>query len=288
MKEKEDSKIEEKENNNEDELSEQLLKEKRFEQAELKRSLEYSKERLAHQKRFYDDENNKKFYESQKHLLNRKAEKKNPLVNITKKNLQTEYVNEVHYLFKKFIFITILSLLIFIEAFLILQNYKIYNEVTLSQIFSAFTFFNTFFLMVELYREALRDQFRHNLFRLFSVFFSIFNICLFITESMNIYIIYEKIQYRKNKCKIDIRFCGDTNINNIILVFNCIHLIGIFYFVNFPIWLGYRSFKILVGCDYEVYQKQLLENEKDEKKGKDEKKEKKGTLKNKKEHLKKE
>jgi len=288
MKEKEDPIIEEEENNNEKELSEQLLKEKRYEQAELKRRLEYSKERLAHQKHFYDDEINKKLQQSQKHLLDHKAEKKNPLVNITKKNLQTEYVNEVHYLFKKFIFITILSLLIFIETILILQNYKIYSEVNLSQIFSAFTFFNTIFLMVELYREALRDQFRHNLFRLFSIFLSIFNICLFITESMNIYIIYEKIQYRKNKCQMDVKFCGDTIINNIILVFNCIHLIGIFYFVNFPIWLGYRSFKILVRCDYEVYQKQLLENEKNEKKGKDDEKEKKGTLKDKKEHLKKE
>ncbi len=267
--------------------------EKKSTQEEIKTKSEENKEKLSNNQRQFN--NDKKydmnFYASQKHLFDRKAQKKNPLVNITKKSLQTEYISEVNYLLQKMIFIFFLSILIFVEDFLILRNYKLYTEVTLSQIFSAFTIFNSLFLLVELYREALRDQFRHNLFRLFSIFLCIFNICLFVSESMNIYTIYNKIQMRKEKCKTNKRYCGDKNINTIILVFNCIHIFGILFFANFPIWLGFRSLKILLGCDNEVYQKQLLEleNENNDNKGKTDKKNKKDdSKKKKKEHLKKE
>ena len=91
----------------------------------------------------------------------------------------------------------------------------------------------------------------------------------------------------KEKCKANILQCGDKNINNIILIFNVVHIFGIAIFAYFPIWFGIKSFKILIGCDYEVYQKQLLENEKNENKGKDNEKEKKEIpKKDKKKHLK--
>lgn len=279
----------EQKNNSKEKLSQKVSKEKKpLQQEELKQKIEYNKERLSNQKQLYDDKkNDMSFYASQRHLFDRKKPKQNPLVNITIKSLQTEYISEVNYLLQKLIFILILSILIFVEDFLIVRNYKLYSEVTLSQIFSAFTFFISIFLIVELYRDGLRDQFRHNLFRLFGVFFSISTICLFIFESMNIYAIYHKIQIRKEKCKANILQCGDKNINNIILIFNVVHIFGIAIFAYFPIWFGIKSFKVLIGCDYEVYQKQLLENEKNENKGKDNEKEKKEIpKKDKKKHLK--
>ena len=286
MKEKNESK--EQKNDSKEKLSQKISKEKLAQQGELKRKLEYNKERLSNQKQLYNDKkDDMSFYASHRHLFDHKKPKQNPLVNITKISLQTEYISEVNYLLQKLIFILILSILIFVETFLIIKNYKLYNEVTLSQIFSSFTFFISIFLIVELYREGLRDQFRHSLFRLFGIFFSISTICLFVSELMNIYAIYHKMQIRKEKCKANKFHCGDKAINTIILIFNVVHIFGIAIFAYFPIWFGIKSFKMLIGWDYEVYQKQLLENEKNENKGKDNKNEKKEVpKKDKKEHLK--
>ena len=297
MKENEDNKID---NNTSNNLSESLLKGNKIEDENFKRQLEYNKMKLSYQKNAYPENNNNinKFL-SQRHLYDHKKEKKDQLINIIEKNLQLEYISEVNNIFKKIIFIILLSILIFIQTLLILHNYKNYNEVLLSQIFSAFVFFNSFFLIVQIYRQALRDTYKSKLFRLFSLFLSIFYICLFWIQLMNIYIIYHKIQIRKKKCAMNEKYCEDSTVNNVILVLSFIHLIIIIFINIFPILLGYRSIKILFYCDLEVYEKQLLENEKKNKKeekkelNKDEMKEKisknessKNKNKNKKKHLK--
>lgn len=250
-----------------EESSQQLLNEKKTSQEQTKKEViqqeqKEQRETVFYQNpyEFYDDKKNKEIYEKQRHLLDRNVKKQNPLVDITKKEFQTEYIFEVNYILKKLFIIFFLSILIFIETFIITRNYKLYNYVALSQIFSAFTFFNAFFLIVELYRDALRDQLRHNLYRLFSIFLFIFFICLFVSESLNIYTIHYKIEERNQLCKQNISHCGDKNINNILFVFNCVNGLGMILIAYFPIWLGLRSFKILIGCDYEVIQKQLLEN----------------------------
>ena len=254
----------------EKEKKESFLKENKIEEENLKRQLEYNKMLIEHQNKIYPEEHNIKNFLSQRHLYDHKKEKKDPLIDITDKNLQQEYVSEIYYIFKKFIFIIILSIFVFIQTLLILHNYKIYDEVLLSQIFSCFLFFNSFFLIVQLYREALRDTFRNKLFRFFSLILSIFCICLFYYQLMNIYIIYDKVKIRKDKCLKNEKFCDDYTANNVILVLSLIHLFLILCINFFPIMLGYRAIKILFGCDLEVYQKQLLENEKKNKK--DEKK----------------
>jgi len=254
--------MEEIEEEKKDNISESFLKENKIEEENLKRQLEYNKMLINHQNKIYPEEDNIKNFLSQRHLYDHKKEKKDPLIDIIDKNLQQEYVSEIYYIFKKFIFIIILSIFVFIQTLLILHNYKIYDEVLLSQIFSCFLFFNSFFLIVQLYREALRDIFRNKLFRFFSLILSIFCICLFYYQLMNIYIIYDKINIRKEKCKKNEKYCDDYTVNNVILVLSLIHLFLILCINFFPIMLGYRAIKILFGCDLDVYQKQLSENEK--------------------------
>ena len=301
-KEKEEKKINElknekvtkKENQKEKKLSEKLLeanlKEQQREEEEIRRNLLYNKEQLKYNEYYSDPQRMNKFL-SQRHLYDHKREKKDPLINITNKNLQTEYISEATNLFIKLFLCIFLSILIFIQDCLILKNYKSFNEVILSQIFCAFTFFNSILLIVELYRDALRDQLRYILFRLFSIFLSILSICSFSTEFMNIYTIYNKIKVRKEICRKDKKRCGDNLVNNIILVFSCIIGILIIFLSYFIIYIGFKSFKIIFGCDMEVFQKQIIEDKKemkDEKEKKEDiKKNKKEVLKNnKKEHLK--
>ena len=263
-------------------LLDQKLKEQKREEEEINRNLFYNKEKLK-QNEYYSDPQRMNKFLSQRHLYDHKREKKDPLINITNKNLQTEYISEVTHLFIKLFLIILLSILIFIQDYLILLNYKSYNEVILSQIFCAFTFFNSTFLIVELYREALRDQLRNVLFRLFSIFLSILSNCLFSTEIMNIYTIYYKIQNRKEICKKDKKRCGDNLVNNVILVLSFIIGILIIFLFYFSIYIGFRSFKIIFGCDLEVFQKQIIE---DKKEMKDEKGKKEDIKNNKKEKLK--
>ena len=242
-----------------------LLKEKKSKEDNSKNKKDYTKKMFDYQKNIYSEDINRKHFLSQRHLYDHKSPKTITLVNITKKELQTEYIAEVHYIFKRIIFSMIISIITFIQSLIILHNYKNYTEVILSQIFSAFTFFISFFLIVEIYRDALRDQFRNNLFRLFSIFLSVFIICLIASEIMNTNIIYNKIKVRKEKCQKDKRHCGDTNANYVILALGAIHIIGFIFIFNFPIYLGFRSIKILFGYDYEVYQRQMIENEKENK-----------------------
>ena len=274
-----------KQNNLSQNLSDSISKDKILKEEEIKRNFEFYNQRLKNNKDLYSDPQNMNKFLSQRHLYEHKKEKKDPLIDITNKNLQLEYISEIKNLMIKYIFVIILSILIFIKACLIIHNYKNYNEVLLAQIFSAFEFFVSIFLIVEAYRQALRDQLRSILFRIFSLFSTIFSLCLYIYELMNSYVIYHKIQIRKEKCRKNIKFCGDANINNIILGMSFIILIGIIYLSFFTFFIGYRSIKILLGLDFEVYQKQLLENEKINKKDKKEEKGKSDDSKNnKKEH----
>ena len=269
---------------------------------------EPNKDRFMHQNMYYGQEKLSEFY-TQRHLHDHKMEKKDPLIDITEKDFQSEYINEVNYILTNLIMFIIMSIIIYIQVILIHKNYKNYDALILSQICSAFTFFNSLFLIVELYRNALRDLYRYILFRLFSIFFTIFSISLFLSELWNTYTIYNKIQLRNEKCKENLRYCLDARVNKIILILSYISSIGLIIFLRFPIWLGYRSIRIMFGFDLEVFQKQLKgkekekegneKNSKDDKKDKDKdnnekNKEKKGkdkdknnkSKKNKKEHLK--
>jgi len=268
---------------------------------------EPNKDSYMNQNMYYEQENLNQYY-TQRHLHDHNMKKKDPLVDITEKDLQTEYINEVNYILQNLVIFIILSIMIYVQALLIHKNYKNYQALMLSQIFSAFTLFNSFFLIVELYRNALRDKYRYALFRLFSLFFTFFSISLFASELWNTYQIYNKIQLRNEKCKEKIRYCLGARVNKIILILSYISSIGLIIFLLFPIWLGFRSFRIMIGYDLEVFQKQLKgkendkekeKNNKDNKKDKDEKnKEQKDkekdknknknnkSIKNKKEHLK--
>ena len=195
-------------------------------------------------------------------LYNHNKVKKDPIINITKKELQTEYLTEVNYILVKMLCLLLFSIISFAQSLLILHNYKNYSEVLLKEIFSAFLFFNSIFLLFELYREGLRDQMRYVIFRLFAVFLSLIFICYSLSEIMNTYVIYNKIKLRKEKCRKNKALCGDTIVNNIILILSIVDFIGIIYLFNFPLWLGFRSIKILLKKELEVLQKQLLENEK--------------------------
>ena len=287
-KEKEIKKIKEVKKENE------LKKEKDFsekrEEEEINRNLFYNKEKLK-QNEYYSDPQRMNKFLSQRHLYDHKREKKDPLINVTNKNLQKEYISEVTNLFIKLFLNIFISIIIFIQDYLILRNYKNFNEVILSQIFSAFTFFNSIFLIVELYRDALRDQLRYILFRLFSIFLSILSICLFSTELKNIYIMYNKILIRKEICRKDKNRCEDNFTNNVILVLSCIIGILIIFLSYFLIYFGFRAFKIIFGCDLEVFQKQIIEDKKEMKNEKEKKEDikndkKKEIKKDKKEHLK--
>ena len=287
MKEKDSNEKDENKKLENSKSSESFLKQKELED-NLKKKTEYNKQVFNYQQNKYLEDINMKHFRAQRHLYDHKKEKKNSLVNITQKFLQTEYIEEVHYIFKRLIFSIVLSILIFIQSLLIFHNYKNYTEVILSQIFSAFTFFTSFFLIVEIYRDALRDILRSYLFRLFSIFLTIFIFCLYVSQSMNTYIIYKKIKIRKVKCENDKKYCGDTFVNNLILVLSSIHIIGFIIIFYFSIWMGYRAFRILFGCDYEVYQKQIFENDKNKKKTdkKENNNDKENASKNIKEHLK--
>lgn len=274
---------------------------------EINKNNEPNKDSYMNQNMYYGQENLNQYY-TQRHLHDHKMEKKDPLIDITEKDLQSEYIKEVNYILQNLVIFIILSIMIYIQALLIHKNFKNYQALMLSQIFSAFTLFNSFFLIVELYRNALRDKYRYALFRLFSIFFTFFAISLFSSELWNTFQIYNKIQLRNEKCKENLRYCLGARVNKIILILSYISSIGLIIFLIFPIWLGFRSFRIMIGYDLEVFQKQLKgkendkekeKNNKDSKKDKGEKnKEQKGkekdknknknnkSKKNKKEHLK--
>lgn len=249
-----------KENNSTESKTDSFIKAENLENEELKRKLEYNMERLSHQRMFYEEDDNNKFA-AKRHLYDHSREIMDSLINITNKDLQLEYSNEVTSLLKILIIYIVLSISVFIQIFLIIKAFKSNEIVTISLISCSFTFFLGFFLLIELYRDALRDQFRYISFRVISIFYTFVTISLFILEFWNIRNLNEKIQEREESCKKNKRFCPQNLKNNILLIFIYLNIFLIGIFLIFPIKLGFKSIKILIGCDFEVFQKQLKQNE---------------------------
>ena len=227
-----------------------------------KEEFEEYRQKLSMKNNPYNEQDNRNKFFQQRHLYDHKMKKESSIINITDKNLQIEYETEVNYILKNLFIFILLSIISIIQVILILRNYRNYDEVILSLIFSCFTFFISFFLIVEIFREGLKDQLRHSLFRLFAIFFFIFCICYYVSGLRNIYIIYNKIKLRKEKCEQDTNFCNDNRDNNIIMVLSGLIIITLIIFGIFPIKIGIRSIKILLGYDMDVLQKQILEYQK--------------------------
>ena len=272
--------------NNEDENNinnekETLLKEKEIEketeinnnnnkfkvQYETNANEEYDKERIKHSKNLYEaqEEQQRKLFYSQRHLYERQKDKKDPLINIYSKNLQEEYINEVNYILRNSIITIIIAIIILVQAFLIIKNFKSYTENILSLIFGCFVFFNSLLVIIELYRNALRDQIRFKLHKLFSLFLSAFLLVLFVCQILNSLNVYGKIKLKKEKCQMKKIGCSHMLIYNIILALSCLHLFGILLIIKFQMWLGFNSIRVLIGYQLEVIQKQILEDKNDKK-----------------------
>ena len=85
------------------------------------------------------------------------------------------------------------------KDYLILKNYKPYNEVVFSLIFNCFTFFFDILLIVELKRDALRDQIRYKLYKFFALLFSISLSCLFVSQIINTIAIFNKMKLKRKQ-----------------------------------------------------------------------------------------
>ena len=256
--------------NNSQNENEKLLKEKiknQNNQDDLRMNDAYDKERLKHSKNLYDtqDENKRILFDQQRHLYEHKKDKQDPLINIYSKPLQEEYLNEFNYISRNSIISIILSILILIQSYLILKHFRLYSENVLTLIFGSFTFFISFLVLIELYRNALRDQIRFKLHKLFSLILSIFLLCLIISQIINSYIAYDKIKKKQELCEKNEKGCGYMLIYNIILILICVNLLGIIFMIKFQIWLGYNSIAILLGCQLEVIEKQILEDKNEQK-----------------------
>ena len=206
MKEKNESendfKEKEKENNNinnKDKTFEPKLKENKNIENNLKAKVEYDKERFRNSNNFFTKEQTRKIFYQQRHLYDHKQEKIIPLINIYSPNLQKEYTEEVNYIFGHLLMTICLSFLIMYKDYLILQNYKPYNEVVFSLIFNCFTFFFDILLIVELKRDALRDQIRYKLYKFFALLFSISLSCLFVSQIINTIAIFNKMKLKRKK-----------------------------------------------------------------------------------------
>ena len=256
--------------NNSENENEKLLKEKiknQNNQDDLRMNDAYDKERLKHSKNLYDtqDENKRILFDQQRHLYEHKKDKQEPLLNIYSKPLKEEYLNEFNYISRNSIISIILSILILIQSYLILKHFRLYSENVLTLIFGSFTFFISFLVLIELYRNALRDQIRFKLHKLFSLILSIFLLCLIISQIMNSYIAYDKIKKKQELCEKNEKGCGYMLIYNIILILICVNLLGIIFMIKFQIWLGYNSITVLLGCQLEVIEKQILEDKNEQK-----------------------
>ena len=261
---KEDNKDKDKENKN----IEFFLKEKKDIKKKENQAKELENKKHYHKSLYENQQENerlRKLYNQQKHLFEHKKDRKDPLINIYSKNLQNEYIKEVNYYHNNSIITIILSLLIISQDYLILKNYKSYNENILSLIFSSFSFFISVFILIELYRSALRDQIRYILYKFFALFLSAILFCLFISHVYNSFIIFDKIKQKKEKQgkKINIENLFNNNlIDNVILIMAIINCIGILIVIKYQLWLGYNSIRIIFGFDLEVFQKQILEDKK--------------------------
>ena len=253
--EKEPLKKEEKENNN----IEFFLKEKK----DIQNKKNYSRNLYETQ-----DENYRKLFNQQRHLFEHKKDKKDPLINIYSEHLKKEYINEVNYIWRNSILTMILSILVVIQNYLIIKNFKSYNEIVICFFTSFFAIFIASLLMIELYRNALRDQIRYKLFKILSLFLSITLLFLFIFQIKNIFIIYNKIKHRSSKFNKESKnnsllenLLDKDNTNNIILILGYISIIGIVLLIKFQFWLGCNFVGMLFG-QLEVFQKQILEDKK--------------------------
>lgn len=276
MKEKNESendfKEKEKENNNinnKDKTFEPKLKENKNIENNLKAKVEYDKERFHNSNNFFTKEQTRKIFYQQRHLFDHKQEKIIPLINIYSPNLQKEYTEEVNYIFGHLLMTICLSFLIMYKDYLILKNYKPYNEVVFSLIFNCFTFFFDILLIVELKRDALRDQIRYKLYKFFALLFSISLSCLFVSQIINTIAIFNKMKLKRKKDfqkAIDILLhilLGKDNIYDFLILSISLSQ-NIIFFVDIPflIWLINNSLRILFGFDLEVFQKQILEDRK--------------------------
>ena len=256
--EKEPLKNDEKENNN----IEFFLKEKKG----IQKKINYRKNLYEAQ-----DEQYRKLFYAQRHLYEHKKDKKDPLINIYSEHLKEEYINEVNYIWRNSILTIIISILVIIQNYLIIKNYKEYTEIIICFFTSFFSIFIASLLLIELYRNALRDQIRYKLFKILSLLLSITLLFLFIFEIKNILVISNKIQQRNeklNKGQINksllFGLFSKNETNNAIIILGYLSIIGIIFLIKFQIWLGYDFIRILFG-GLEVFQKQILEDKKDSK-----------------------
>ena len=246
----------------ENENIEFFLKEKKDIQKHIKKE-ENNKEQVNQSNNLYDgqEEHLRKLFYQQRHLFEHKKDKKDPLINIYSKHLKEEYINEVNYIWINSILTIILSTLIIIQNYLILKNFKLYTEIIICFFSGFFAIFLASLLLIELYRNALRDQIRYKLFKMFSIFLSITLFFLFVYQIKNMLVIYQKIKHRSQKRDKETKH---IDINNIILILGYISVVGIILLIKFQIWLGYNFVKFLFG-ELEVFQKQILEDKKENK-----------------------
>lgn len=261
-------KNEEKEDNN----IEFFLKEKK----DIKKNIKTKEEstNINNPKNMYEKQENehlKKLFNQQRHLYEHKKDKKDPLINIYSPRLKEEYINEVNYIWRNSIITIIISILIISQNYIILKNYKLYTEIVFCFFLGFFAISLSSLLMIELYRNALRDQLRYKLFRLFSLLLFLTLAFLIAFHICNTYTIYVKIKHRNEKHYKERKNNGllmnlidINNINNIILIIGYVIIVGIILLIKFVFWLGYNNIKKLFG-DLEIFQKQILEDQKEDK-----------------------
>ena len=152
-----------------------------------------------------------------------------------------------------------LSIIIFFQDGLILKEYKTYTEVVISQIFSAFLFFNSLLLLAEILRNALRDQIRYKLHKILSLSLSLILLCVLVSHFLNIFALYNKYQEKLKKCERKKIMCKNNLLDNIIIGLGIAGGIGIAIEIKFMIWVGYNAVRVLMGYEKEVFQKQIME-----------------------------
>ena len=198
-----------------------------------------------------DKEPEKERLNSSKNLNEKEDEnekgKKEFLIDIHSKVLQEEYNNKVNYIFKNCTISIALSILILVQGFLINKNFRLYTENLLTLFLGLFVFFNSLIIILELLKNALRDKLRFKSVKIFSLFLSILLLCLFVSEILNTFNIYNKIKKNKKRCEKRKKGCDNIFIYNIILIMSCIIAFVILILIKFQMWMGYDSIKVLLG-----------------------------------------
>ena len=230
---------------------------KEKEQTQVKKDLDrdedHDKERLKNSKNVNEkeDENDK--------------DKKAFLINIHSKVLKEEYDNKVNYIFKNCIISIALSVLIFVQGFLINKNFRLYTENLVTLFLGIFVLFNSLLIIFELLKNTLRDKLRFKSLKIFSLCLSILLLCLFVFHILNSLNIYNKIKKNKKRCERRKKGCDTIFISNIILIMSCLIAFIILILIKFQMWMGYDSIRVLLGYEMEVVQKQILEDDKENK-----------------------